>query len=108
MAIADNLTKNYVNKNARSIKLDYWNIRKESFLFLFLCFDKYSNVLRKEWVNRSLANQNFPLHVAKEALEYVDTPRRNWWGGLKDSLIVVGYCEDDDIYSMQDYPLELV
>jgi hypothetical protein len=105
MAIAENLTKRYVNQNARSIKLDHWNKRKDGFLFLW--FDSSGNVLKKIWVDRPLAYQIFSSNIAKEAFEYVDTPRKNWWGGLKDSMVVVGYCEDDNMYSMQDYPLEV-
>jgi|NOAtaT_7_FD_contig_41_5891614_length_990_multi_6_in_0_out_0_1 hypothetical protein len=106
MSIAENLTKRYVNNNARNIRLDHWNNRKDGFLFLW--FDRSGNVLKKVWVDRSLAYQIFSNDIAREALEYVDTPRKNWWGGLKDSMIVVGYCEDDNMYSMQDYPLEVV
>ncbi|MFP4219672.1 MAG: hypothetical protein ACLFQ7_03740 [Phormidium sp.] len=103
MAISESLTKRYVNKNAKVIKIEHWSKRKDGFLFLW--FDRNGNVLKKEWVSQSIADQVFPRNVAKEALDYVNTPRRNWWGGLKDSIIVVGYCEDDDMYSMQDYPL---
>lgn len=106
MAIAERLTRSYVNSNARDIKLSYWNKRKDGFLFLW--FDQLGNLLKKEWISRSLAYQIFPHNIAKEAIDYVDTPRKNFLGSLKDSIIVVGYCEEDNMYSMQDYPLEKV
>lgn len=106
MAIAETFTNHYVNNNAKNIKSDYWHMRKEGFLFLE--FNVSGRIIKKSWISKSLAVQILPYHIAQEAIEYVDTPRGKLWDSLKDSLIVVGYCQYDDTYSMQDYTLEVV